>query len=103
MHELSNWSCNPANNFSIKNCLFGTAKLVRNLIKSKFIYIGGWIVLDGEGSWSFSNDLVKYVLIFGVNNSSSSHTDNWKNNILLLGEWPTDGIIDSTSAAEKQY
>ena len=33
--------------------------------------------------------------IFGIDNGSSSHTDNSKNNVLVLGEGPTDGINDS--------
>ena len=37
--ELNNWLLNPTNNFALKNCLFGTAKLVSNTIKSKFTYI----------------------------------------------------------------
>ena len=39
-NELNHWPRNPANNFSLKNCFFGTVKLVRNAIKSKFIYKG---------------------------------------------------------------
>ena len=34
----------------------------------------------------------KNVIIFGVNNSSSSHDDNLKNNFLVLGEGDTFGI-----------
>ena len=34
--ELNNKPRNPANNFTLKNCLFSTAKLLRNPIKSKF-------------------------------------------------------------------
>ena len=44
------------------------------------------IAFDGEGSWSFSNDFTRNVVIFGVDNSSSSSTDNRKNNYLVLGE-----------------
>ena len=35
---------------------------------------------DGEGFWSFDNDSARNVVIIGVNNSSSSHIDNQKNN-----------------------
>ena len=56
----------------------------------------------GEGSWSFGNDFSRYVLIFGIDNSSSSHTNNPKNNFLVLAEGPTQGINDSTGAAEKK-
>ena len=36
----------------------------------------------------FDNDAARNVIIFGVDNSSSSHADNCKNNILVLGEGP---------------
>ena len=32
-----------------------------------------------KDEWSFGNDLAKNVIIFGFDNSSSSHTDNLKN------------------------
>ena len=47
------------------------------------------IALDGTGSWSFGNDFGRNIVIFGVGNSSSSHSDNRKNNFLVLGEGPT--------------
>ena len=47
------------------------------------------MAFDGEGFWSFDNASARNVLIFGVGNSSSSHTDNRKNNFLVLGEDPT--------------
>ena len=52
----------------------------------------------------FGNDFARNVVIFGVDNSSSSHTDNQKNNFLVLDEGLTDGtgLSDSTGAAEKK-
>ena len=47
----------------------------------------------------FSNDFAGNVAIFGVDNSSSNHTNNGKTNFLVLGERPTDGINESTGAA----
>ena len=41
------------------------------------------------------------VVIFGVDNSSSSHANNWKNNFLVVGEGFTQGINDSTGVAEE--
>ena len=35
--------------------------------------------------------LLRIFVIFDVDNSSSSHTDNCKNNFLVLGEGPTYG------------
>ena len=52
--------------------------------------------------WSFDNDFARNVVIFDVDDSSSSHTDNRKNNFLVIGEGPTQGINDSTGTAEKK-
>ena len=65
-------------------------------------YNGRGIAYDGEGSWSFGNGFARNIIIFGVDNSSSYHTDNGKNNFLVFGEGPTQGINDSTGAAEKK-
>ena len=43
------------------------------------------------GSWSFGNGTSRKVKIFCVDNSSSSHADNHKNNFLELGEGLTIG------------
>ena len=67
-------------------------KLTRNAGKSKFTCNGGGIAFDGKSFWSFDNYIAKNVVIFGVDNSSSSHIDNPKNNFLVLGEGPTEGI-----------
>ena len=77
-------------------------KLARNAIKNKFIYNGRGIVFDGKGLWSFGNGFARNDVIFVVDNSSSSYTDNRKNNFLVLGERPTDDINNSTGAAEKK-
>ena len=41
---------------------------------------------DGAGSWNFGDDFARNVVICGVDNSSSSHADNCKNNFLVLGK-----------------
>ena len=76
VYELNTWPRNPDNNFTLKIILFGTVKLTRNADKSKFTYNDWGIAFDRKGFWSFDNDTVKNVVIFGVNNSSSSHIDN---------------------------
>ena len=70
-------------------------------MKSKFTYNDQQIAFE-EGSWSFGNDFATNVVIFGVDNSSSSHTDNRKNIFLVLGEGSTQGINDGTGVAEKK-
>ena len=102
VYELNTWPRNPTNNFTLKNCLFGTAKLVRNTLKNKLTYKGLGIAFDGEGSCSFGNGFASNVVIFGIDNSSSFHTDNWKNRFLVLGEGPPQSINDSTGASEKK-
>ena len=102
VHELKNLPRNPMNNFSLTNCLFGRVKLVRNIIKNKFTYNGWGIAFDVEGSWSFGNNFVENVAIFGVDNISSSDIDNRKNNFVVLGEGSTGNINDSIGGAGKK-
>ena len=45
----------------------------------------------------------KNVIIFGVDNSLSVHTDNRKKDILVLGKRPTDGLDDTRVTAEVKY
>ena len=56
------------------------------------MYSGYGIAFDGKGEWCFGNDPAKTVIMFGVDNSSSSHTDNLKNYFLILGDSPTFGV-----------
>ena len=63
--------------FTLKDCLFGAVKLTKNVAPDKFSYSG-----YGSGFYSRSFFLFpsfvwgKNVVIFGVDNSSSVHTDN---------------------------
>ena len=41
----------------------------------------------------------KNVISFGVDNSSSVHIDGGNKNILVLGEWPTQGLDNATVTA----
>ena len=45
----------------------------------------------------------KNVIIFGAHMNSSVHVDNKNKNILILGERPTQGLDDTTLAAEAKY
>ena len=56
-------------------------------------YSGYGIGFDRRSSFSFpGNGLGQNVLIFGVDMSSSSHIDNTKKDILVLGKGPTQGL-----------
>ena len=84
VYALNTWPCNPTNNCTLKNYFFCTVKLVRNTIKSKFTYIRQGIAFDGKCYWSFDNDYARNVVIFGFDNSSSSHTSERKKKILSV-------------------
>ena len=87
VYDLDAWPRNPTNNFKFKNCLFRETNIVNYSDKGKYVYSGYVITFDSACSWSFDNDFTRNVLSFGVDNSSSSHSD--KNNLLILGEGPT--------------
>lgn len=48
---------------------------------------------------SYLNDFARNVIIFGFDNSSSSHTSNQKNDFSVLSKWSTDDINDRSSFA----
>ena len=45
-----------------------------------YVYSGYRIKFNRTDQWSFDNDNVRNVMIFGVDNSSSSHAENRENN-----------------------
>ena len=62
------------------------------------------IILDlkKKRSYSIGNEIGRNVIIFGVDTSSSSHTDNKKKDILILRKGPTQRL-EHTLTAEKLY
>ena len=44
-----------------------------------YVYSGYGIASDGKDEWSFNNYTARNVIVFGVDNKSSSHSDNLKN------------------------
>ena len=81
--------------------MFGATNIVNNSDTDKYVYSGYGIAFDGEGEWSFGNSIPRNVIIFGVDNSSSSHADNCKNNFLILDNGPTSGINGRFGSPEK--
>ena len=76
---------------------------MKNKDKEKYVYSGYGIPFDSASSWSFDNDIARNVIIFDVDNSSSSHADNCKNNFLMLGEDPNLGINGRFGSPEKKF
>ena len=85
VYELAAWP---------RNCLFDATNKVKNRDKEKYVYSGYGITFDSASSWKFDNDFARNVKIFGVDNTSSFHSDNHKNNFLILDESPTYEDLD---------
>ena len=100
VYDLDGSPRNLINNFRSKNNLFGSINIVKS--SDKKVYRSHGRTFDGVGSWDFGKDFARYLLIFGVGNSFSSHTDNRKNNFLVLRGGDTFGINGSFGASEKQ-
>ena len=60
------------------------------------------MAFDSAVSLNCDNDFAKDFVIFGVGNSSSSHTDNRKNSFLVLDEGSTYGINGNFGSPEKK-
>ena len=65
---------------------------LEQLIQFKYLYSGSGITFESAGLQSCDNDFARNVIIFGVDNSLSAHSDN---KFLILGEGPTYSINGS--------
>ena len=75
---------------TLKNCLFGAVTLTKNADIDKYKYSGYGIGFDRRGSFSFPGcGFGQNVIVFGADMSSSSHIDNKKKDVLVLGTGPT--------------
>ena len=86
----------------LENCLFGVVKLRKHVDVDLYKYSGCSIGFDRKGFFSIGDEVSKNVIIFRVDMSSSSHIDNKKKDILILGKDPTQRS-EHTLAAEKLY
>ena len=101
--DLDTWPRNPTNNFNFKNCLFGATYIFKNSDKEKYVCSGYGTTFDSAGSWTFNNATTRNAIIFGVDNSSSSHSDNRKNNFLVVDGGQTFRINESFGSPEKKF
>ena len=97
------WLKNPTSNLKFKNCFIGATNIVKNSDKENYLYSEYVITFGSADSWRSDNNFALNVIIFGVDNSSSSHSDNRKNNFLILGEGRTYGINRSFGSPEKNF
>ena len=66
------------------------------------MHSGYGIAFNWKILWSFNDDFARNVIIFAIDDSSSSNTDNLKHDFLILGEEDTFGINGSFGAQEKK-
>ena len=82
--------------------MFGAVKLTKHADIDLYKYSGYGIGFNRKGFYSIGNEIGRNVIIFGVDMSSSSHIDNKKKDILILGKSPPKGL-EHTLTAEKLY
>ena len=70
---------------TLENSLFGAVKLTKHIDIDLHKYSEYGIGFDRKGFFSISDEVGRSVIIFGVNMSSSPHTNN-KKYILILGK-----------------
>ena len=103
VYEVNKKGSTTSSDPTLENCLFRAVTLTKNVNIDQYGYFGYGIGFDRRSSFSFpGGGFGQNVLIFGVDMSSSSHIDNKKKDILVLGKGPTQGL-EHTLTAEKMY
>ena len=101
--ELNDSPIFPKNNFRITKVFIWYSQINKTNIQRKFICDGWIIVFDGTVLNSSGDEFIQNVLIFGVHNSLSRHSENCKSNFLTLNEGPTDNINNKVVEPEKKF
>ena len=92
-------SSSHSNDPTLKNCLFGAVTLTKNSDIDKYGYSGYGTGFDRRSSFSFpGGGFRQNVLIFGADMSFSTHIDNKKKDILVLGKGLTQGLEHTLTA-----
>ena len=82
--------------------MFGAVRLSKNSDQNKYSYFRYGIGFDSDSFFSFPNfDWGKYVIVFGVDNSSSVHVENKKKDILVIAQ--IQRLDDTSIRAKVQY
>ena len=89
--------------FKFKNLLFGTTGIVNNINRENYVYSGYGITFHGAGWWSFDNYTSRNVIIFGVDNSSSSHAGNLKKSFFILVKVQVLELIEALIHQRRNY
>ena len=92
VYELDSWTWDLNTDFTLGGCFSEGAKLTKNLDPDKYSYIGYGFGFETWGQYSLSDGSMGKNIIFGVDMSSSIHTDNKGKDILILGKGSTQGL-----------
>ena len=103
VHDLDNQPKNSTVQLYIKKISCLAQLILEKNDKIKYGYSSCGIAFDKLSSWRFGNNFARNVIIISVDNSSSSHTDNRKNDVLVLGEGTSNEINGSISASEQIF
>ena len=82
------------NDPTLKNCLFGVFTLTKSADIDKYGFSGYGIGFDRRSSFSFpGGGFGQNVIIFGADMSSSTHINNKKKDMLVLGKEPINFTV----------
>ena len=101
--ELNIWSRDLDTDFTLKDCLFGDAKLTKNADPDKYSYSGYSIGFDSCSLFLILNFDFGKMLFLVQTVTSPKHTDNRIKNVLVLPEGQTQRLDDTTITTEAKY
>ena len=97
------WNYGDSSDHTLRNYLRCDIKLVKNTDIDKQSYSRYGIEFEIKGNFSFpTGEFDKNVIIFEAGMSFSVHVDNKKKDILILGEGPTQELLDDNTDCRKK-
>ena len=102
VYEISK-NFNNSSYRTLENCLFRAVSLTKHVDIDQCKYSGHGVGFDRKRTFSVDNGCSKNCIISGVDVTSSVHVDNKKNDILIVGKGPTQGLDGSILTAQKLY
>ena len=95
------YSRDLSTDFTLKDCLFVAVKQPSNVDHDKYSYFRYGTGFGFRSLFLVSNlNFCKSLFISGVNNSYPTHTDNIKEDILVLAEGPTQRLDNTATTAD---
>ena len=104
-YKLSQCLRNLNTDFTLKSCLFGSVKLIKNADPGKYKHSGYDIGFDWRSEFQFtiSISVQNFNFTFGADINWSEHINNKNKDILIFGEEPTEGLDDTTLTVEAKH